>query len=68
MKTTKVERETAQRLGNWMSDEFVFHLIADVDDAVKRLRQQHEALAPNKKLPHSLCGVCDFLKEPNDAD
>ena len=42
----------------------VSRLLTDVNDAVKWLRQQHEALSPNKNLPHSLCGVCDFLKEP----
>ncbi len=31
--------------------------------AAKALEQQHEALVPNKQLPHSLCGVCTLLAE-----
>ncbi len=65
MKTTKEERDVARRPCS-QHGCLKCRLIADVDDATKWLRQQHEALAPNKKLPHSLCRVCDFLKEPSD--
>ena len=66
MKTTKDERAMWGSVGRFarIPTQDVYHLIDDVDDAVEWLRQQHEALAPNKKLPHSLCGVCAFLKEP----
>ena len=74
MKTTKDERAEKRSLllnavGTGVisgDEEWLLHLIADVNDAVKLLEQQHEHLAPNKKLPHSLCLICEFLflKEP----
>ncbi|KKK63957.1 hypothetical protein LCGC14_2989060 [marine sediment metagenome] len=73
MKTTKEQRAGwAARVNkhtgkpSYLPHGMVRRLIDDVDEATKWLRQQHEALAPNKKLPHSLCGVCTFLKEPSE--
>ena len=67
MKTTKEERREVVDTWPFNNQGVLIDLIADAEEAARRLRQQHEALAPNKKLPHSLCGVCDFLKEPSDA-
>ena len=68
MKTYKLEREAWKQLpatGEFVATRDVNRLIDDVEDATAHLRQQHEALAPNKRLPHMLCGICDFLKEPS---
>ena len=68
MKTYRLEREAWKQLpptGEFVATRDVNRLIADVEDATRLLWQQHEALAPNKRLPHMLCGICDFLKEPS---
>ena len=76
MKTSKDERAKMRKFAalkalhsnRAFNPRYALDLIDDVDEAARLLEQQHEHLAPNKKLPHSLCGVCDFLKEPNGAD
>ena len=64
MKTTKEERAAWKQLpptGEYVATRDVNRLIADVDEATRLLEQQHQHLAPNKKLPHSLCLICEFL-------
>ena len=60
MRTKKEERETAQRLGNWMSDEFVYHLIADVNDAVGLFERVMSGSADGLLLGE----IRDYLEEP----
>ena len=47
------------QIQEWM--EGSAQLQVKLDEAVRRLRQQHEALSPNKNLPHNLCAICDFI-------
>ena len=61
----RVNRHTGQP--SYLPHGMVRRLIDDVEEATAHLRQQHEALAPNKRLPHMLCGICDFLKEPSEG-
>ena len=72
MKTNKEDRKRWRQFYQFNPDDIlpattqrILDLIDDVEEATAHLRQQHEALAPNKRLPHMLCGICDFLKEPS---